>query len=92
MQNGAFPLPELMQMAMKYGAEGMRRPVEIEFACNINNDRTGEFYLLQMRPIVDCKQMLDEDLTKIDDKRCLLRSHNSLGTWRQQRDNGHSIR
>lgn len=79
LQNGAFPLPELMQKAMKYGAEGMRRPVEIEFACNINNDRTGEFYLLQMRPIVDCKQMLDEDLTKIDDKRCLLRSHNSLG-------------
>ena len=79
LQQGVFPLPELMQMSMKYGAEGMRRPVEIEFACNINNDRTGEFYLLQMRPIVDSKQVLDEDLAAIDDSACLLRSHNSLG-------------
>ena len=79
LQQGVFPLPELMQMSMKYGAESMRRPVEIEFACNINNDRTGEFYLLQMRPIVDSKQVLDEDLASIDDSACLLRSHNSLG-------------
>ena len=79
LQQGVFPLPELLQMSMKYGAEGMRRPVEIEFACNINNDRTGEFYLLQMRPIVDSKQVLDEDLASIDDSACLLRSHNSLG-------------
>ena len=79
LQQDVFPLPELMQMAMKYGAEGMKRPVEIEFACNINNDRTGEFYLLQMRPIVDSKQVLDDDLSSVDDSKCLLRSHNSLG-------------
>lgn len=79
LQQGVFPLPELLQMSMKYGAEGMRRPVEIEFACNVNADRTGELYLLQMRPIVDSKQVLDEDLAAIDDSRCLLRSHNSLG-------------
>ena len=57
----------------------MRRPVEIEFACNLNADRTGEFYLLQIRPIVDSKQVLDEDLNAVSDDRCLLRSHNSLG-------------
>lgn len=79
LQQGVFPLPELLQMSMKFGEEGMRRPVEIEFACNINADRTGEFYLLQMRPIVDSKQVLDEDLAAIDDSACLLRSHNSLG-------------
>ena len=79
LQHGIFPLPEIMQMAMKYGAESMRRPVEIEFACNVNDDRTGEFYLLQIRPIVDAKQMLDEDLSVIPDERCLLRSNMSLG-------------
>lgn len=79
LQQGVFPLPKLLQMSMKYGAGAMRRPVEIEFACNINPDRTGEFYLLQMRPIVDPKQMLDEDLLEIPDSDCLLRSHNSLG-------------
>ena len=79
LNQGAFPLPEIMQMSMKYGAESMRRPVEIEFACNINEDKTGEFYLLQIRPIVDSKEMLDEDITLIPDSKCILRSHNSLG-------------
>ncbi len=79
LQQGIFPLPELLQMSQKYGSEEMRRPVEIEFACNLNNDRTGEFYLLQIRPIVDSKQVLDEDLQKIPDEQCLLRSYNSLG-------------
>ena len=79
LQQNVFPLPELLQMSMRYGAEAMRRPVEIEFACNLNADRTGALYLLQIRPIVDQKQMLDEDLAAIPDDRCLLRSHNSLG-------------
>ena len=79
LQHGVFPLPELLQMAQKLGADEMKRPVEIEFACNLNDDRTGEFYLLQIRPIVDSKQVLDEDLQKIPDSQCLLRSHNSLG-------------
>ncbi|MQP02009.1 phosphoenolpyruvate synthase [Prevotella copri] len=79
LQHGVVPLPEILQMSMKYGAGAMRRPVEIEFACNINNDRTCEFYLLQIRPIVDTKEMLDEDVKAIPDSDCLLRSHNSLG-------------
>lgn len=79
LQHGVVPLPELMQMSMKFGSEAMRRPVEIEFACNINDDRTCEFYLLQIRPIVDAKEMLDEDVKAISDADCLLRSHNSLG-------------
>ena len=79
LQQDVFPLPELLQMSMRYGAESMRRPVEIEFACNLNDDRTGEFYLLQIRPIVDSKQMLDEDVAAVPDEACLLRSHNSLG-------------
>ena len=79
LKHDAFPLPQIMQMAMRYGEEAMKRPVEIEFACNINADRTGEFNLLQIRPIVDSKQMLDEDVAAIADEQCLLRSHNSLG-------------
>ena len=79
LQQGIFPLPELLQLVQKLGADEMKRPVEIEFACNINDDRTGELYLLQIRPIVDSKQVLDEDLAAIPDEQCLLRSHNSLG-------------
>ena len=76
---GVFPLPELLRMVQRLGTDEMRRPVEIEFACNLDADRTGELFLLQIRPIVDSKQMLDEDLLALPDGRCLLRSHNSLG-------------
>ena len=79
LQQNVFPLPELLQDVQKLGADEMRRPVEIEFACNLNADRTGELYLLQIRPIVDSKQQLDEDLGLVPDDKCLLRSHNSLG-------------
>ena len=82
LQQGIFPLPELLQLSQKFGAEEMRRPVEIEFACNLNSSpqgTTGDLYLLQIRPIVDSKQVLDEDLAAIPDSQCLLRSHNSLG-------------
>jgi len=78
LQHGIFPLPEILQMAQKYGAEEMKRPVEIELACNLKGGQ-GDFYLLQIRPIVDSKQVLDEDLAAIPDGQCLLRSHNSLG-------------
>jgi hypothetical protein len=87
LQHDVFPLPEILQMAQKLGSEEMRRPVEIEFACNLYNQQQtangkqpkGDFYLLQIRPIVDSKQVLDEDLAAIPDEQCLLRSHNSLG-------------
>ena len=82
LQHDIFPLPEILQLSQKLGSEEMRRPVEIEFACNLSGqgqNTTGDFYLLQIRPIVDSKQVLDEDLAAIPDEQCLLRSHNSLG-------------
>ena len=83
LQHGVFPLPEILQMSERFGADEMRRPVEIEFACNLENGEQGKmngnFYLLQIRPIVDSKQVLDADLDVISDEKCLLRSANSLG-------------
>ena len=80
LQNGLFPLPELMQKVLKSGEEEMRRPVEIEFAVNLSADgRTGEFFLLQIRPMVDTNMQLDEDLSAIPDSACLLRSNSAIG-------------
>ena len=79
LEQRVFPLPELMQLSLQLGTEEMRRPVEIEMACNIHPDKTGCYYLLQIRPIVDSKQELNEDLLETSDHLCLLRSHNSLG-------------
>ena len=81
LQHDVFPLARLLQLSLKYGQEEMRRPVEIEFAANLSRekDKTGTFYLLQIRPIVESNAMLDEDLTAIPDTDLLLRSNNSLG-------------
>ena len=79
LRQGIIPFPQVLQMSMKFTSEAMRRPVEIEFACNIHADRTADFYLLQIRPIVDSKQELLEDITAVTDEECLIRSHNSLG-------------
>ena len=79
LQHDVFPLANILRLAQHYGQEEMRRPVEIEFAVKLNEDRTGTFYLLQIRPIVDCKKILEEDLTKIPDEDTIIRSNNSLG-------------
>ena len=81
LQHDVFPLARILQLVLKYGEQEMRRPVEIEFAATMSReqDKSGTFYLLQIRPIVDTKEMLDEDLTAIPDEKTLLRSNNSLG-------------
>ena len=79
LQQGVYPLPEILKLILQHGQNEMRRPVEIEFAVNLHTDRTGEFYLLQIRPMVDNKAMLDENLADIPDSRCILRSHNAIG-------------
>lgn len=79
LQNGVWPMPEILQMVLQLGQAEMLRPVEIEFACNIRPDKTGDFYLLQIRPMVDNRMQLDEDLAAIPDDRCMLRSHNAIG-------------
>ena len=81
LQHDVFPLARILQLVLKYGEQEMRRPVEIEFAATLSReqDKTGTFYLLQIRPIVDSKEMLDEDLTLIPDEDVVLRSNNSLG-------------
>ena len=79
LQHDVFPLPELMRKVLEYGQTEMQRPVEIEFAVNLHADKTGEFYMLQIRPMVDNRMEINEDLTLIPDEDCLLRSHNAIG-------------
>lgn len=79
LQQGIFPLPQLLSLSIKYGQSEMRRPVEMELAVHLNADRTGELYLLQIRPMVDNKMQLDEDICDIPDEDALIRSHNAIG-------------
>lgn len=80
LQHDVFPLARILQLVQKYGQGEMRRPVEIEFAVNLNSkEKSGVFYLLQIRPMVDVKADLGEDLNLVPSERILLKSENSLG-------------
>ncbi len=79
LQHNVIPLPEVLQMVLKNGQDEMRRPVEIEFACNLEADKSATFYLLQIRPMVDQRMSLDEDLSQIPAEQCLLQSSQAIG-------------
>lgn len=87
LRHDVYPLAEIAGMMLSQGQHAMGRPVEIEFAGLINNDRTlssdsedkGQLYWLQIRPIVDRKEMLDEKILEIDDSNFILKSRTALG-------------
>ena len=80
LQHEVFPLAKILQLAQEYGQREMARPVEIEFAVTLDaQKKCGVFYLLQVRPMVDVKADLAEDLNLIPDEKVVLKSFNSLG-------------
>ncbi|MBQ8889993.1 MAG: phosphoenolpyruvate synthase, partial [Bacteroidaceae bacterium] len=80
LQHEVFPLARILQLVQEYGQSEMRRPVEIEFAVTLDQQKkAGVFYLLQVRPMVDVKADLSEDLNLIPTENVLLKSFNSLG-------------
>ena len=57
----------------------MGRPVEIEFAVDIKDQKNATFYVLQIRPIVDSKEVMHENLEKVEADKTILFSKNALG-------------
>jgi hypothetical protein len=81
LQHGVFPLAETLDKILKIGQTEMGRPIEIEFAVNFDpkNSEKAIFYLLQIRPIVDNKEVMEEDLSKIAQEETILSSASVLG-------------
>ena len=81
LQHDVFPLATTLDHLLGIGQQEMGRPVEIEFAVNIdlNDPKKATFYLLQIRPIVDNKEVMDEDLTLVQNEETLLSSTSVLG-------------
>lgn len=59
----------------------MSRPVEIEFAGIITpkGEIKGHLYWLQIRPIVDRKETVDESIMSLPENELILRSNTALG-------------
>jgi len=79
LQHNMFPLAKILNKVLKVGQREMGRPVEIEFAVNIKDQKKGAFYLLQIRPIVEGREMVSEDLSKIEKTQTILYSESALG-------------
>ena len=80
LEHDVVPLPHLLREVLRLGQEAMRRPVEIEFAVEIEAaTRSCVFYLLQIRPMVDVKSDVHINLSEISPETILLQSNNALG-------------
>ncbi len=81
LQHDVFPLAETLDQILHVGQDEMGRPIEIEFAVNIDpeNPERATFYLLQVRPIVDNKEVMEEDLTQVEQADTILSSTSVLG-------------
>ncbi|MEA4996327.1 MAG: PEP/pyruvate-binding domain-containing protein, partial [Petrimonas sp.] len=79
LKHDTLPLAETLDKVLKVGQQEMGRPVEIEFAVNIKSQQEAEFFVLQIRPIVDNKEVVNEDLENIDKSATVLYSRNALG-------------
>ncbi len=81
LKHKVYPLAEAVNFMLKNGQHYMSRPVEIEFAGTIEHgtESKGHIYWLQIRPIVDRKELVDEHLLELPDDKIVLRSNTALG-------------
>ena len=81
LQHDAFPLAELLSMMLEFGSKEMGRHVEIEFAGTLPSEenKQGTLYWLQIRPIVDTKEMRDDEVFDLPDEQTILKSNSALG-------------
>lgn len=84
LKQDVYPLAKAARLMLATGQYEMGRPVEIEFAGIIDpnaakGERKGTLYWLQMRPIVDRKEMLDDSLLDVPDENVVVRSDSALG-------------
>lgn len=77
----AFPLAKVLEFMLSKGESAMGRPVEIEFAGMVDakGEMKGQIYWLQIRPIVDRREMLDENIMECTDDKLLLKTFTALG-------------
>ena len=81
LQFDMLPLSDTLINLLEIGHKEMGRHIEIEFAVDLKPDcrDEGAFYMLQIRPIVDQKEMIEENLAIINQEDTILHSKSVLG-------------
>ncbi len=85
LQHEVFPLAHALDFMLTTGQSEMGRPVEIEFAGVLGSPKEmgegnkGTLYWLQIRPMVDRREMLDEEVLEAAPEQLLISCNNALG-------------
>lgn len=84
LRDNTFPLANAIDFMLTTGQSEMGRPVEIEFAGNITSTNPkdknkGNIYWLQIRPIIDRKDMVENSMLQAADQEVILKSNSALG-------------
>jgi CheY-like chemotaxis protein len=81
LQHNVFPLAEILKEVLHIAQAEMGRPIEIEFAVNLDYSpaKMHTFYLLQIRPIADSREMINEDIGAIPEENAIITCNSALG-------------
>ncbi|MDD4489867.1 MAG: PEP/pyruvate-binding domain-containing protein [Paludibacter sp.] len=81
LQHNVFPLADILKDVLRISHNEMGRPIEIEFAVNLDysENKQHTFYFLQIRPIVDSNENINEDIGKIQVVDTIISSNSVLG-------------
>jgi CheY-like chemotaxis protein len=81
LKHNIFPLAEILQTILEIGQKEMGKPIEIEFAVDLNRPANDPkvFYCLQIRPIVDNKETISTNLEKVKPEDTIVYSKSALG-------------
>ncbi|MBU0728733.1 MAG: phosphoenolpyruvate synthase/pyruvate phosphate dikinase [Proteobacteria bacterium] len=80
LKHGIFPLPEILIELLAIGRKGMGCPVEIEFSADLSEkDHSGDFFFLQIRPMVAGNERLKVEITEEEIQKAFCYSQESMG-------------
>ncbi|MFP4470261.1 MAG: PEP/pyruvate-binding domain-containing protein [Bacteroidota bacterium] len=81
LKHEVFPLADILRNVLEIGQREMNKGIEIEFAVDLNvaKGQPVVFNLLQIRPIVDSNETIDEDLSGIPLDQTIITAQNALG-------------
>lgn len=81
LNHNVFPLAKIIGEALEMGHKAMNKHVEIEFAVNLDQPKGQPkiFNLLQIRPIVENKEIVEINLDATPYNETLLFSHSAMG-------------
>ncbi len=81
LKHDTFPIAKILNDVLKIGQREMGKPIEIEFAVELNqaSGKPKVFNLLQIRPIVDNDQGIQDDLSAIKPEEAIIIANSALG-------------